>query len=72
MIHVDDDKILVSGPGLDVMAQCGKVISSLAESLKRQGADEKYVRSFFHRLVDISLAAPSSGTTIDLSFKKEG
>lgn len=72
MIHVDDDKIMVSGPAMDVMSQCGMVIQNLAKSLMRQGATEEYVRSFFHRLVDISLAAPSSGTTIDLSFKKEG
>ena len=72
MIHVDYDKIMVSGPALDVMSQLGMAIHNLAESLKRQGADEEYVKSLFHRLVDISLSAPSSGTTIDLSFKKEG
>ena len=72
MIHVDENKCLVTGPAMHVMAQTGLVIKNMADSLIRKGADPESVKGLMHRLVDISLSAPDSGPTIDLSFMKEG
>lgn len=48
------------------------VISSLAATLERQGADDKaFLSRLFHGIVDMALEAPKAGTSIDLSFRKE-
>lgn len=47
------------------------VISSLAATLERQGADKAFLSRFFHGIVDTALEAPKAGTSIDLSFRKE-
>lgn len=72
MIIVKDGTVTVTGQGLDVMTDLGRVMASMAQSLRRAGADPEYIRKFFHHLVDIAMDAPPDGTTIDLSFKKEG
>ncbi len=72
MIYADNNKIMISGEGLEVASQLAAVIRDMAASLKRQGGTEEYVRSFFHHLVDVSLAAPPPDVAIDASYKKEG
>lgn len=72
MIYADNNKRMISGDGLDVAAQLGGVIRDMAAGLKRQGATEEYLRTFFYHLVDISLEAPPPDVVIDASCKKEG
>lgn len=72
MIHVDEKGCIVTGPGDDVMAELGHVISATAKSLERSGADKAYLRIFFHRLVDIAMDAPDESFTLDLSTQTGG
>ena len=72
MIQVKKDSCVVSGGGMEIMTELCLAINGVANSMKRHGADEKELRGFFHHLVDVALDAPDVGTTLDLSFRKEG
>lgn len=72
MIHVDKDACVVTGPMADVVAQLGICMSNMAESIARSGGSKEEFFALLHAVVDIAKEAPASGTTIDLSFQKEG
>ncbi len=72
MIHVDNEGCAVSGPMVDVMAQLGVVMSNMAESMTRNGGNKEEFRALLHAVVDLAMKTPPSGTTIDLSFQREG
>lgn len=72
MIHVDEKGILVTGNGLDVMAQLGMVISGVSASLARGGVGRDAIKEYMHHLVDVALEAPGDGVTIDLSIHGGG
>ena len=72
MIHVDKDTCAVSGPMIDVVAQLGICMSNMLESVARKGGNKEEFRALLHACVDIAMEAPASGTTIDLSFQREG
>lgn len=72
MIHVDKATCVVTGPMLDCLTQLSLVMSNMAESIARSGGNKEEFRALLHSIVDVAMEAPASGTTIDLSFQKEG
>ena len=72
MIHVDKDACAVSGSMVDVLTHLSIVMTNMAESLARAGGNKEDFRAILHGVVDTAMNTTVSGTTIDLSFQREG